>query len=134
MDWTTVKKAIVTYLATWSTSAIMYPGQSVRPTSTDWVEIHWLDHQEDFVPGNDSPRGYLLLHVGLFSKSENIYATDILQKELSAFLHQKDLKITGYMLRFGELSGTQIPWRGTENIEKEIQYRACSIRVAIFGE
>ena len=132
MDWEEIEKAIVVYINTWSTTPVMWPGQSVRPTDTSWIEVHIMTESQTFVRKGDKDRGSLLIQIGIFSRSENVYILSTLYKALSTFLHQKDLKSTNYQIRFGEMSAEPIVWRGSDNIEKDLKYLACTTQASIW--
>ena len=132
MDWAEIKKTIWTYLDTWTTTSIMWPGQSVRPSGTSWIEVHLLETDEDFRRKTGPDRGTAQLQIGIFSKSENQYVLDDIHDDLSTFLHQKDLISTNYQIRFGELTAVNVPWKEDENIEKILQYRACTSQITVW--
>jgi hypothetical protein len=132
MDWIEVEKTIFTYIATWTETAILWPGQAVRPTGETWIEPHIISCDSDFVGKTDKERATILVQIGIFSRSQNQYSLSSILKELSDFLHQKDLVSTNYTIRFGDLSSVPVYWRGSENTEKNLQYRACSITARIW--
>jgi hypothetical protein len=133
MDWPEIEKKIADYLATnWTATEIFWPGQSVRPSGNDWIEIHWLDTEEEYRRNSGPGRGSILFQISIFSRVENVFATGTLYKTLVSKLHQKNFKSTNYQIRFEEMAGTNIPWRGQDNIEKNVNFKACTIKARVW--
>lgn len=132
MDWEEIKKGLWVYIATWPHTDIFWPLQDVLPTDDSWIELHVLDHDEDYVRKTGKESGELYLQLGIFSKSRNQYIIDTIQRKLSDFLAQKDLTTTNYQLRSQELQGTDVPWKGSERIQDIAQHRACTVVVKVW--
>lgn len=127
--WAEIYKRIFTYLKTWTETPIVYPMQRVPPSENAWLEVHILDSNEIFRRKTGPAKGEILLQIGVFSRSENIYHGADLSESLAEFLHQKDLFSTNYAIRFGELRISQTIIAGQPKVDlgKVLQHCPCRI-------
>ena len=88
MDWEEILKAIYAYIKTWTTTDIVFPGQAEKPSTESWLEVHDLDMGNDFVRKTNLKRGELLMQIGIFTTSKNVYVVAGLVKALDDFLGQ----------------------------------------------
>lgn len=127
IDWSEVEKAILTHFSTWTSTSIKYPFQAVCPSGETWLELHFLGETGEFTRLSGPSRGYLQLHIGIFSKEENQYSIVTAFKTLSDFLKQVSLSSTNYIVRFGGIAAVDLP----SNKEEIIRHRACTVQASV---
>ena len=124
MDWAEIDKAIFAKLDTWSEADtdIFYPNQAVLPATSAWCELHVLqrDAQISRITGKDE--GELQIQLGVFSKSENVYAVPTLVASLMSLIQRVTLSTTNYYIRFREMTAEQI-----SRDDRKIWFCACTI-------
>jgi hypothetical protein len=127
MDWEEICKTIFTYMKTWSSTPIIFPGQSTKSSGDTWIEFHVLDLSATFVRKSNKTRGQVLCSVGIFSKSENVYSAIAVAKTLNTFLGQHDLFSANYAIRFEELQSGRVLFSGQQDLEKNLQHLPCTV-------
>lgn len=106
MDWEEIDKAICTKIETYSGTKV-WPLQD-KPASGTWIEVHFLDRNDNFGRRAGKKNGYSLFQISLFSLVQDLYKVGQVLHDLSALLSQANFTSANYQIRCGALQSTQV--------------------------